>query len=205
LPSFTMSLREKTIIDRLNQESDRAVAIIGGCILEDRIEASLKARMIIDKKVGGELFGVARPPGSFSAKNDLAFLLRCYGPKLHRELATVNSIRNKFAHYFESKGNEVHDFKSQLIIDLCKNLTLVEGYVLSTTAFNEKYGARESASEVPAGTSWCDNPDTILKDYRERFITTIGIFTAYLGVYPKEDTYIQLVDDEPKPLFEIPA
>ncbi len=199
MAGWSVTPEESAIIQGLGKESDRAVAIIGACILEDRIEGALKAKLRNESAVESDLFSVNRPLGTFSAKNNLGYLLRCYGQRFYRELETINTIRNRFAHYYLMKGNEVRDFDSIPIRDLCRNLTLVENYVLTTSQFNEKHGKRTSITEVPAGTMWGDDTSPILGNYRQRFITTVGLFTSYLGVYPTHETFVQLIGDEPLP------
>ena len=201
MASWTISAEESAIVEGLNEESDRAIAIIGACILEDRIEGALKAKLRANSNVEKEMFGVNRPLGTFSAKNHMAYLLRCYGQAMYAELGTINDIRNKFAHRYSIKGNEVRDFDSIPIRDLCRKLKLLDGYVLATPAFEEKYGKRQSITEVPGGTMWADNTDHILNNNRQRFITTVGLFTVHLGVYPTETTYVQMIGDEPLPLL----
>jgi hypothetical protein len=203
MASFSVDSEEGKIVERLAKESDRAVAILGGCLLETRIETAIKAKLRTDDKLQSSTFGVNCPLGTFSAKNDMAFLLRCYGRLLHTELDVINNIRNKFAHYFVRKGHEIHDFKSPLIMELCKQLKLIENYVLTTEEFEKRHGKRQSVTEIPRGTMWGPDPQTMLADHRQRFISTVGLFTCYLGIYPRDQTYIQLIGDEPKPALPI--
>src|SRR5438093_8254281 len=126
MAGWTISAEESAIVGGLHKESDRAVAIIGACLLEDRIEIAIKAKLRVDEALENEVFNVNRPLGTFSAKNDVAYLLRCYGRASHRELETINKIRNKFAHYYWIKGSEVRDLNSAPVKDLCRNLRLLE-------------------------------------------------------------------------------
>jgi hypothetical protein len=98
MAGWNLSQEEFAIVGNLQNESDRAAAIISACILEDRIEDAIKAKLRKDKKAENDLFGDSRPLGGFDAKNKLAFLLRCYGRRLFEELETINTIRNRFAH-----------------------------------------------------------------------------------------------------------
>ena len=58
---WMVSEEESAIIDALDKESDRAVAIIGASILEDRIEDAIKAKLRSDLRVEDEMFSVNRP------------------------------------------------------------------------------------------------------------------------------------------------
>lgn len=135
--SWSVSADELEALREIRKSSDRAAAILSACILEDRIESAIEAKLIHNTKVKKPLFGVKGALSPFAAKNDLAFLLRCYGPRFHGELRLINEIRNKFAHHFVVKGNPISDFNSAGIADRCRQLTLLESYIMTTKEFKK--------------------------------------------------------------------
>lgn len=155
----------------------------------------IRAKFREHKAAYSALFGVARPLNSFSAKNNLAFLLRSYGSKLYRELEIINKIRNRFAHYLSDKGEEIRDFRSTAISNLCRELTLVESYVRPLEEADQYMSM--PIDQRPRGKLYTTSREIILADNRERFLTTTGLFSVYLGIYPNPDDYIQLDGDEP--------
>jgi hypothetical protein len=198
MPTWSLTNDEAKIINEMHKESDRAAAIIAGSLLEDRIELMIRAHCRVHKDAYSGLFGVARPLNSFAAKNNLALLLRCYGSKLHYELDIINKIRNRFAHYLSDKGDEIRDFQSPAINNLCSNLKIVESYVRPMEDWEERDKAIPIEKRI-RGMLYSTARETILENNRERFLTTAGLFSVYLGIYPKPSDYIQLMGDEPKP------
>lgn len=73
---------ELKAVQSLAHESDRSAAIIAATFVEDRLQQGLECRFRRDavaRPVTEELFRIAGPLGSFSAKIRLGFLLRLYG------------------------------------------------------------------------------------------------------------------------------
>lgn len=91
---FVAALNECLLV---KQDDDRAVALIGGSILDDCLEQYLRSR-IPDKTVFDWLFNIGRPLGSFSGKIKFARASNMIGPKVHDELDRIREIRNAFAH-----------------------------------------------------------------------------------------------------------
>jgi hypothetical protein len=104
------------IIFEINDQSDRAAAIVAASFLEDRLAALLKVSMRDDPKVIRDMFGGHGPLGTFSAKIDLGFLINLYDERQHRVLHRIRTVRNKFAH-----GLELVTFGTRQIVDLCNN------------------------------------------------------------------------------------
>ena len=78
---------------------DRAVALYGGVLLDVALTQNLLARMWTNNGAAeDELTGNDGPLGSFSRKIRLGEAMRLYGPKTRRQLDTIRSIRNAFAH-----------------------------------------------------------------------------------------------------------
>lgn len=77
---------EREAIHDLHTASDRAAAILGGTLLENRLEMAIQLRMAEDKEVLTQLFRTSGPLGSFSAKIDLGYLMKMYGKEARHDL-----------------------------------------------------------------------------------------------------------------------
>jgi DNA-binding MltR family transcriptional regulator len=108
----------------LDHDSDRAVAIITGSMVENRLERAIRSRLQRDKAIENRLFNPSGPLGSFSAKIDAAYLLGIISAEAHRDLVMFKDIRNLFAHNLM-----IRDFRSQQIKDKANNLRLVDNLV----------------------------------------------------------------------------
>ena len=116
---MTWTITDEThreIFDELEKQTDRGAAIIGASLLETRIEEALKIRLLTNK-ITEDLFGASSALGTFSAKINLAYSLRIYGKKTHRELNLIRKIRNEFAHFVKPLN-----FDSPKIANQCREL-----------------------------------------------------------------------------------
>ena len=112
---------EKSIIDELSSDSDRAVAIIAGSMIETRLETSILCRTRRDPIIEDRLFQPSGPLGSFTTKIDLAYLFGLITEPAYRDLVILKDIRNAFAHKLSIKN-----FNTTSIKDKTMNLNLVE-------------------------------------------------------------------------------
>jgi DNA-binding MltR family transcriptional regulator len=110
---------EAAIIQQLENESDRAVAIIAATILEDRLEEALTAFFETCPKITKGLFIPSGPLGPLATKINLGFLVGIFSADARKELEAIKNIRNAFAHDLTIK-----DFSSQRIKDLTNNLKI---------------------------------------------------------------------------------
>jgi hypothetical protein len=131
---------------------DRAIAIIGGSLVEDALEELLRLHFVANTDDSesatrsdqlqsekedpvDNLFKPERPLGSFSAKIDTCFALGLIGKITHHNLARIKDIRNRFAHKIlmldaKQKMGRL-TFKSQQISAWCKDLREIEGYIFN--------------------------------------------------------------------------
>lgn len=98
-------------------DSDRAVAVVGTAIVENRLTSLLKAAMKQDDIVFNDLFHPSGPLGSFGTKIRLAYLLCLIHEDVYKDLVIVAKIRNAFAHRVAIKS-----FDDQMIKDNIHNL-----------------------------------------------------------------------------------
>lgn len=213
MSTWKVDEKESKIISALGKEADRSVAIIGATLVEDRLTKKIKANLRdSDGKESEtalkEMFRSSGPLGDFATKIRLGFLLRLYGTTAYRDLVTLKNIRNLFAHRME-----ILSFQTNEIVTLCKNLMIVESYVLPMTAV----GTRPFQNPTPvggivdeddwnssmlqngsvSGTIFVDDVDAILSDYRVRYLTSCGLFMSHLS-FPGWRTPL-FIGDEPIP------
>jgi DNA-binding MltR family transcriptional regulator len=118
LPQEAIDVREA--ISRLAYQTDRTLAIIGGSILEDAIETSIKYKFVrLSKRIDNTIFSGYGPLSSFSAKIDIAYALNLCGAGARSDLHSIRWIRNRFAHSIK----EI-DFGDQQVEARCKAMHL---------------------------------------------------------------------------------
>lgn len=102
----------------LNHESDRGCALFAAAYLDKKLGELLKACMVQHRKMEEELFVGQNPLSSFSSRIKLAYYLGKIAPSERKDLDTIRSIRNEFAHHAN-----LLSFDDQSIRDRCNNLT----------------------------------------------------------------------------------
>jgi hypothetical protein len=115
---------ERSVVSSLEHDSDRAVAIIIGSLIENRLHRAILARISRDAAIEARLFQISGPLGTFSAKIDFARIIGLVSSEAHADLVLFKDIRNLFAHNLG-----IRDFRSQKITDKSKNLRLIDSYV----------------------------------------------------------------------------
>lgn len=116
---FATSLEDFTAFRMaLTKESDRGCALFAAAYLDKALGDLLKSILVKHKKLDEEMFGSQSPAGSFSSRIKLAYYLGKIAPSERRDLDTIRSIRNEFAHHAE-----LLSFEDQSIRDRCGNLT----------------------------------------------------------------------------------
>lgn len=102
----------------LTRESDRGCALFAAAYLDKSLGDLLKACMVQGRKMEEELFTGQAPLSTFSSRIKLAYYLGKIAPSERKDLDTIRSIRNEFAHHAE-----LLSFDDQSIRDRCNNLT----------------------------------------------------------------------------------
>ena len=100
--------------DSLSQESDRAVVIIVGCLLDNLLEKLISAYYVKEPKVK-DLFKNDHILQAFFAKINIAFFSGLISNFIYHDLLTICKIRNKFAHEVAADLSFTHRAISQLI------------------------------------------------------------------------------------------
>jgi len=173
--AFLSESREE-IIAEIEDQTDRAAALVAFAFLEDRLTETLIAKMKNrDSEIVSRMFKGIGPLGTFAAKNDLAFSLGLYPKSVHRELITIKDIRNKFAHAAERVT-----FESQAIKALCMNLSLPPTYQksqISVAALKRLFDDDFDAWLRVLFAALLEDADTV----RGRYIAKIRLFYLLFG------------------------
>ena len=172
---FLQNEAEKTILDVLDHDSDRAVAIIVGSMIERRLEQAILARSKRDEIIENRLFQPSGPLGPFSSKIDIAYLNGIISTAAHADLVIMKDIRNKFAHKLEIK-----DFRSQAIRDKAKNFKLIDEHV----AQFDEIADQPQIANVAHGTKptiWVRNAAVHKKRAKGRYLMTAQVLAVRLA------------------------
>ena len=103
--------------------SERVVAVVGGALLEEAVDRTLRERFIDDPRVIKNLLEADRPLGNIAPQIDLLYLLGAFDDRTHRALKGLASVRNFFAHRTDASFDSLDkDFT-----DAMKRLALHEG------------------------------------------------------------------------------
>lgn len=88
------------IVDGLETQNDRSVALVGAALVEHFLERAIAARLRLpnSKKDKDFLFGARGPGSSFENKIYLSYALKVTAEKTTRDLELIRAIRNEFAH-----------------------------------------------------------------------------------------------------------
>jgi hypothetical protein len=152
----------------LKETSDRAIAVIGGAVIESYLTEALRIYLHKKPTVTKDLFSITGALGNFAPKCDLAFLVGLVGEDAYSDLKTISKIRNAFAHKLDVK-----DFQSEKIRTLARNLRLPE--------------IRSGDSSVE-GRDWqtaISDRQNLLTTARGRFVISVHVFSVGLTRVPE--------------------
>lgn len=130
-PSDEAIARSIPLIEELQRQSDRGVAIIGVAWIEEALVAAMKAFVEPCPSAWNRLFRKSGPMSSLSAKIDLARLLAMTSDAIHSDLHILREIRNEFAHAVLDEDNALLDFNTPRIKDKCLAIKCVKHENLS--------------------------------------------------------------------------
>jgi hypothetical protein len=111
----------RSLMAELENGSDRSAVISAAACVEDQLTKVFKALLKKDEGVFQQLFRAGGALGSFSSKIALGYLLGLYDLSMKKELETIKSIRNIFAH-----EQRAQDFGFGRCRDLANNLCVSE-------------------------------------------------------------------------------
>lgn len=117
----------QALVDELNEQSDRGIAIVGAAWVEEAVAVSLESVLPKESKGRERLFRVDGPISTFSAKIDLLHMLGLISEHIRSDMHRLREIRNTFAHQItHSKTNAKLGFHIPDIKDKCLALKCVE-------------------------------------------------------------------------------
>lgn len=154
-------------------ESDRACAVLGGALLDSRLESLFRRRL---RGFRDELL-INGPLATLSVKIRLARALAWIGDDVHFDLDQVRVIRNEFAH----NANHELSFADQAIADKCRTLrvaqTLIDSHEHTATI-----GHRKFSSKVIRAMG------AVFQPPRRRFEVTVEMLAQHLDELSTETT-----------------
>jgi hypothetical protein len=118
--------RIQVVIQELQSQSDRGVAIVGSAWVEEGLLGMLHAAFQPDPTIWKRATGNYGPLSTFSAKIDMAHLLRLVSSQIYSDLNAIRSVRNAFAHdVAHRKTYEKLSFTSSDMKEKCLGLGCV--------------------------------------------------------------------------------
>lgn len=118
--------RMMTLIEEINDQSDRGAAIVGAAWLEESMSAAIESFLESHPSAWQRLFGGNGPLGTFSAKIDLSRLLGMVTDVIRSDLHILREIRNEFAHQIAHKTEHTKlSFNTLHIKDKCMAIKCV--------------------------------------------------------------------------------
>lgn len=167
------------VFRELQSGSDRAVAVVGGALIDEIMRRVLMQTLRADDKVQKDVLDGNGPMSTFSARINMSYLLGLYGKEVHHDLHILRKVRNEFAHELTAT------FSTNRIKDLVGNLKLVDRYSAdikdglsrSTTSQNR------DPKNLMLWDSWVfvHDRDEALNDPKERFLVALQIFAWVLS------------------------
>ena len=120
--------------DALNQESDRAAAILAAAHFEHVLGKQIVHKFVeLNRELQKNIFDGYGPLSTFSAKIDIAFALGLYDEENRKGLHKIRRIRNEFAH-----APRPINFNNEKIADMCSKLPCITSSDADDT-FRERY------------------------------------------------------------------
>ena len=86
------------LIDELQRETDRGMALLGAAFLDECLKNLLRAYFVDDHAAQKKLFDPFGPLGTFDARISTAYLLGLLSKTERTDFETLKKIRNEFAH-----------------------------------------------------------------------------------------------------------
>ena len=119
---YTRAVLELVTANLSPQGSERVIAVVGGSMLEEAVDRTLRERLINIPNLANNLLKVDAPLGNAGPKIDLLCLLGAFDEKVCRALKGIARVRNFFAHRLDASFDTLdNDFNEAM-----RRLTLHE-------------------------------------------------------------------------------
>lgn len=122
-------------VEDMRKETDRGVAVVGASVLSDMLAVEIigKLRPLEtpdDLRIAEELFEHDGPLSTFSARRNLAYMLKIIDADSQKDLVTIGKIRNRFGHRIINSQDDdtLLTFETQRIKDACFSLRAVHKF-----------------------------------------------------------------------------
>lgn len=166
-------------------ESDRACAVLGGGLLDVRLEQLFRSKFVQgNDHMVKELLDFSGPVGAFSARIKMAYALGWIDDDLHSDLRIIKDLRNDFAHLIDVD----YSFDAASVADRCRALrtakALIEGHEQ----------AKANPSRQVANTvidAWID----LVRPPRARFEISIEMIAQRLADLASAPPSMQFLDE----------
>jgi DNA-binding MltR family transcriptional regulator len=112
----------RAVIELVSTGSERVVAIVGGALLEEAVDRTLRERLLNMPGLVDSLLTVDRPLGNMGPKIDLLRLLGAFDEETRIAIKAVARVRNFFAHHLDAS----FDSPDTEFVKHVKRLTLHE-------------------------------------------------------------------------------
>jgi len=118
--------RMATLIEEIQDQSDRGASIVAVAWVEESITAALESFLHHEPQSWKRLFSGSGPLANLSSKIDLCRLLGLVSDAIRSDLHIIRSVRNEFAHQVAHKTMHTKlSFSSEHIQDKCLALRCV--------------------------------------------------------------------------------
>jgi hypothetical protein len=162
-------------LDQCESDSDRAVGLVGGALVESLLDEVLVAHTVQGETTTALLRSHIAPAGAlgaFSLKIHLAHLMSLYSQTVYEDLKDIKEVRNRFAHRLE-----IDSFSHPEVKDRCLRLRLPERHAFDRNKYNLPQDLREilkTRDDTGYFVGLLDFDET-MEDARKRFVLTVQI------------------------------
>lgn len=101
----------------ISSETDRGAVLMSAAYLDDQLRELIEKRLVQDRKISRRAFDFNGALGTFSSRIDFAYLLGIIPKNAQRDLHTIRSIRNQFAHHASPLS-----YEDEKVKPLCERL-----------------------------------------------------------------------------------
>lgn len=106
---FDHDVQTKAIVEMLDSNSERVLAVVGGALLDEHVNRTLSERLRDDHDRVGRLLGVYGALGNLGPKIDVLYLLYGIDHHTREALNGLTEVRNFFAHNLETSFDSLDD------------------------------------------------------------------------------------------------
>lgn len=172
-----MSRKQKKVIPildleafskKIRGETDRACAVLGGAMLDARLESLFRRRLSCHEE---ELLSGFGPLASFSSRTKIANALAWIDDDVFRDIEVVRGVRNEFAHSFDLDLS----FENASISDRCKNLLAARSFIEGMSV-----GLSDNSGGLRFGSGLIESLLNTLRPPRARFELTVEFLSQYI-------------------------